>query len=374
LLLFLCLTAALPAGGKKEKVLVVQVTGRVRLVGSAPMPELVITGPDKSWYINMKNANKLAGNPNRARSASNQRFAVPLLIAALALAAVFSFAACHTGTSPDPTSASYSGYDPSPGDRYILTISSSGRAAYSPKDEDNYRLTRVTSGGVSKTSTGTIIVLEDGRLILTASNNSGALAVRVSESGIELIYGGLDFDDGSPLDCPGYMEPGTPPRSEPDTWTEVTSWPQLNGEWKRSSAFRKTVQEYKGGLYYQQDLFGADAKMIIGSEEDLEIDIDADTMTGTFNGKPGWWYTFLGSQISANWEEIIKELDARGFPKAYSDDLTHTLIQDSAPYQPGFIGTVVQQFPNGLYINQNKTKLKEPESSTTPEMIYLKQR
>ena len=75
-ILFLCLAAALPARGGKEKAgtempevrknivekteegeaaeaitTLVQVTGRVRLVGSAPITEIVITGPDKEWYV-----------------------------------------------------------------------------------------------------------------------------------------------------------------------------------------------------------------------------------------------------------------------------------------------------------------------------------
>jgi len=80
-LFFLCLTAFLPAWGRKEKAdtktidiqkialeknaveknvegeteavdaVLVQVTGIVRLVGSGPMTEIVITGPDKEWYV-----------------------------------------------------------------------------------------------------------------------------------------------------------------------------------------------------------------------------------------------------------------------------------------------------------------------------------
>jgi len=41
----------LPAGANKEKSVVVQVTGVVRLVGSAPMSDLVITGQDMEWYV-----------------------------------------------------------------------------------------------------------------------------------------------------------------------------------------------------------------------------------------------------------------------------------------------------------------------------------
>jgi hypothetical protein len=38
--------------GETEAVdVLVQVTGIVRLVGSGPMTEIVITGPDKEWYI-----------------------------------------------------------------------------------------------------------------------------------------------------------------------------------------------------------------------------------------------------------------------------------------------------------------------------------
>ena len=80
-LFFLCLTAALPAWGRKEKSgtekidaqkidleenatekidagrsevvipALVQVSGIVRLVGGGPIPETVITGPEKEWYV-----------------------------------------------------------------------------------------------------------------------------------------------------------------------------------------------------------------------------------------------------------------------------------------------------------------------------------
>ena len=58
LLLFLlcCLAAVLPALGNKEKEPketepVVQITGRVRLVGTGTFPELVISGEEKEWYV-----------------------------------------------------------------------------------------------------------------------------------------------------------------------------------------------------------------------------------------------------------------------------------------------------------------------------------
>ena len=65
LLFLICLAAALPALGGKENDGVIQVTGRVRLVGSGPMTELVITGPDKEWYIEKKDGQKLKDHQQR---------------------------------------------------------------------------------------------------------------------------------------------------------------------------------------------------------------------------------------------------------------------------------------------------------------------
>jgi len=55
--LLFCLAAALPAGGSRENK--VQVTGKVRLVGSEPFPELVISGSDGEFYIDREDVSKL---------------------------------------------------------------------------------------------------------------------------------------------------------------------------------------------------------------------------------------------------------------------------------------------------------------------------
>jgi len=61
ILLILCVSALLPAGGKRdrEKANVVRVTGTVRLVGTGYFPELVITGPEMEWHIAQDEAKKL---------------------------------------------------------------------------------------------------------------------------------------------------------------------------------------------------------------------------------------------------------------------------------------------------------------------------
>ena len=63
--LFLLCVTVLYGGGKKEKDVVVQITGIVRLVGSDPFPDLVITGPDHEWYVTRDEKNKLSDMQHR---------------------------------------------------------------------------------------------------------------------------------------------------------------------------------------------------------------------------------------------------------------------------------------------------------------------
>ena len=70
LLLFFCFAAVLYARGSKEEkssavVSVIQVSGRVRLVGSDPFTELVISGPDREWYIDKQEEYKLKDMQHR---------------------------------------------------------------------------------------------------------------------------------------------------------------------------------------------------------------------------------------------------------------------------------------------------------------------
>ena len=67
-LLLFCLAAALLAWGRKEESpkeeppkeeVLVQVSGRVRLVGNEPFPELVISGTEGEWFIDRDEMFKL---------------------------------------------------------------------------------------------------------------------------------------------------------------------------------------------------------------------------------------------------------------------------------------------------------------------------
>ena len=57
-LLLFCFTMSLPAGGGREKSTIVKVTGTVRLVGSSPVSEIVISGESGQWYIAREEAHK----------------------------------------------------------------------------------------------------------------------------------------------------------------------------------------------------------------------------------------------------------------------------------------------------------------------------
>lgn len=50
----------LNAWGRKEKAATVQITGTVRLVGSGPMAEVLISGQNGQWYIAKEDKRKLA--------------------------------------------------------------------------------------------------------------------------------------------------------------------------------------------------------------------------------------------------------------------------------------------------------------------------
>jgi hypothetical protein len=324
----------------------------------------------------MKNANKLAG------------------IAVLALAAVFSFAACNTGTSSgDPTSASYSGYDPV-GNRYALTIRDSGRAAYSPKDGDKYTLTISVSGGnKTRTGTGTVKIIPGG-FTLTGSK-AGTLNITVSGSGItEITDGEITFDDDEIIRIKSPIPLSrTAPPSSTDIWTKVNDWDQMNGTWEGSGS-RSVRDEYK-----VPDWLGGKPEVIFGMKTKyMEATMYISTAEDKMISQKTYMLTFSGGNITqkANWDILkhILSLYDPGFPEEYDDDfeyhfddIKHTAIRiepciepnDYEKYPPGTIPvnislTVAQQFPNGIYINQNGTKLREPaDASDNPEMIYIRQ-
>jgi len=108
-LLFLCLAAALPAWGRKEKsaeaqpeeILTtqqvqtvqevqaaqmeektqVQVSGRLRLVGHMPFPELVISGEGGEWYVAKEEEYKLKDLQQRTVTVEGDETVIDLVFA-----------------------------------------------------------------------------------------------------------------------------------------------------------------------------------------------------------------------------------------------------------------------------------------------------
>ena len=84
-LFFLCVTMLMPALGGKEKDTakknVVQVSGTVRLVGTSLFPEIVITGPDKEWYVEKEEMSKLRDLQHRKVTVEGEETVVEMQFA-----------------------------------------------------------------------------------------------------------------------------------------------------------------------------------------------------------------------------------------------------------------------------------------------------
>jgi len=85
ILLLLCVTVFLPAKGNKEKDTaenkVIQVSGKVRLVGTALFPEIVITGSENEWYVEKEEMSKLNDLQHRTVTVEGEETVVEMRFA-----------------------------------------------------------------------------------------------------------------------------------------------------------------------------------------------------------------------------------------------------------------------------------------------------
>jgi len=84
-LFLLCVTVFLPAKGGKEnnkaKNNLIQVSGKVRLVGTDLFPEIVITGSDKEWYVENEEMSKLHDFQHRTVTVEGEETVVEMQFA-----------------------------------------------------------------------------------------------------------------------------------------------------------------------------------------------------------------------------------------------------------------------------------------------------
>jgi hypothetical protein len=83
---YFCLASFLPAMGNREKAeepvtTMVRVTGRVRLVGSSPMAEIVITGAQNEWYVERNDEHKLKDLQHRTVTVEGEETVMELRFA-----------------------------------------------------------------------------------------------------------------------------------------------------------------------------------------------------------------------------------------------------------------------------------------------------
>jgi len=133
---------------------------------------------------------------------ANKRFWLELVgIIALVTVIGFSMAACGgddgdpLGGDPNPQIEFYSGKT-TDGSIYVLKITEN-TARYTAQVGDSYVLT-ITTGGVTKTSSGTVTKKTGDELELTPSGSTTTFTITVSTSGITAITGTITFTDESP--------------------------------------------------------------------------------------------------------------------------------------------------------------------------------
>jgi hypothetical protein len=157
----------------------------------------------------------------------------------------------------------------------------------------------------------------------------------------------------------------------PDTWTQVTSWDQLNGEWMGSGVKQWTVQEY----YYSQtlmDICGAGAKVTVASGGFIAVDTAA--ATNGLSDIDSIKLIFSGGNTSARWDNIKTELSkAAVYNNCTFDDKERSVTLEDEIFYDDIPGSITDHFGSGIEINQNGTKLKEPGFGKVPQKIFVKQ-
>jgi hypothetical protein len=160
-----------------------------------------------------------------------------------------------------------------------------------------------------------------------------------------------------------------------DTWSNVTSFNQLNGTWKGSYSQSMTMREMveQEGEEWDstmQAMFG-DMRVTVKADITATINASAKTQASSMT----MTQTYSGTNIAAVWPMLSGMLSGESGVTVnnsnHSITMTYNEAVEAIPDE-----AITQMLNSGLQINQNGTKIRQPAGSMgsgTPEVIMTKQ-
>jgi len=205
-------------------------------------------------------------------------------------------------------------------------------------------------------------------------NNVGAIIVETDNDNRLVLEGTVSWNCAAKINSAGT---GIASKSGWDTWSDVTSWSQIDGKtWKGSFTRTIVLKDMLGNKWT------SDMDTTIGSDMKAK-----DTIVDTFTVKlsegkrPASWTEtlefFSGSKLkTTGWPAIKAFLDSEVGAGKYS--------YDNSAYKVWWTSSDTPTIHDGDYwgyqINQDRTKVKKPAAKDNPyddgdwpEMIYTKQ-
>ena len=297
----------------------------------------------------------------KEKTMANKRFWTGIL----AITLVFAMAAvgCDDGTT------------------YILTITkNASRDAYEAAVGDYYVLVIRTNGQPDKVSEGTVSDITSVTYTLkpTAANaDAPTFSVTITASGgqITRIEGTITFKDGSTVTGSGMIIPQGNGGGA-DTWSNVTSFSQLNGTWKPQSATMTFT--YKESL---GDAWNDTLESMLG---DMRVTYSYNNYTATYNStaktaaKSGSYtiaYSGTGEYLGLLWASAVSsaEFNANAAGTTVSSDEADHSVTTAFNNVPITIpDDSMPLFLSSLLINQTGTKIKDVIGNGVAE-VFIKQ-
>jgi hypothetical protein len=160
-----------------------------------------------------------------------------------------------------------------------------------------------------------------------------------------------------------------------DTWSDVTSFEQLDGTWRGSYSESMTMEE----MMTEDEITWTDEMQTMFGDMNITISMD---ITSTFNVvdktsamSTTFTETYSGGNIETMW--ITMKQDLAGINGITFDDTTHSItMTENQPTAPMTDEDIEEMLDSGLKINQNGTRVKIPANAMDeglPEIIMVKQ-